>query len=277
MNEQQSITKQPVPAETEKGGNYTIDEKNLERQQLLAANLAPLTGRALQCIHLPQKDARILDIACGIGETSRLLAKHFAGAAITAMDIDNNLVQTAKSISVKENANIEFINADATNLPFEDNSFDLVFSRYLLMHVPDAVTILREMKRVCKPGGIVFAQEPDINASNSYPASWAYDKIKEYFLALFVDGLIGRKLPAYFNQIELQNTGSHADVVFEVNKNTVRRMYRLTAEALENALLAKKLATKNEHAAWVAELERIENDASTVVLTHPAIAVWGTK
>jgi len=257
-------------------GQYTIDEKNHERQYLLAKNLQPLTQRALQHIKLPQ-NIKVLDVACGMGETTRLLAKHFNGADITGADIDGVLVQTAKTITAQSGDNINFITADATQLPFEDNTFDVVFSRYLLMHVPSPLTILLEMKRVCKPGGIVFAQEPDINSSGSHPHSWAYDKVKEYFNALFIDGLIGRKLPAYFKQAGLHNLQYHADIAFEVHTNDLRRMYTLTAEALEGALLAKKLSTKEEHTAWVNELRRVENDADAVHLTHPVIAVWGTK
>ncbi|HWB27396.1 MAG TPA: methyltransferase domain-containing protein [Chitinophagaceae bacterium] len=256
---------------------YTINEHNLERQRLLAQNLQPLTERALQLVDAPPGNLRILDIACGIGETTRLLATYFSGSMVTGADIDDALVQTAKAMTKPVAAGVSFITADATNLPFADNSFDIVFGRYLLMHVPDPLAILQEMKRVCRPGGIVFSQEPDISSSTCYPHSWAYDKIVEYFNALFVDGLIGRKLPAYFTQAGLRNMQHKTDVTFELHSNSLRRMYTLTGQALEGALIAKQLATKEEHRAWVNELKRVESDDSTIHLTHPVVAVWGVK
>ncbi len=258
--------------------NYTIAEKNLERQYLLAENLEPFTVKAFQKIGPLKEGAKILDIACGLGETTRLIASSFAGSHITGIDRDNSLIEAAKNIRDAAGGNINFVTGDAEHLPFADNSFDFVFSRYLLMHVPDPIAILKEMKRVCRPGGIVFAQEPDINSGNTYPESWAYDKLRAYFLALFVDGLVGRKLPGYFSLMEMNNLQSQADARFELYKNNrLRRLYTLTGEAIEAALLAKQLTTKEEYDDWIMELNRCENDETAVYLSHPVIAVWGTK
>ena len=257
--------------------HYTIEEKNLERQYLLAEKLKPFTGKAVERIILPH-NATVLDVACGIGETTRLLANNFDDAIITGLDRDDNLVLAAKNISAVKHANINFITGDAAMLPFEDNSFDFVFSRYLLMHVPDPVAILQEMKRVCKPGGIVFAQEPDINSGSSFPESWAFNKLQQYFMALFVDGQVGRKLPAYFLQIKLSNLQYQADAVFEMHKNNrLRRLYTLTGEAIGPAILEGKVATEQEYEDWIKELTRAEHDEKLVYLSHPVIAVWGQK
>src|SRR5438128_5922150 len=55
--------------------SYTIDERKLERQRLLARVLEPLTKRLLDALRLPP-DSRCLDIGCGIGETTRLIARY---------------------------------------------------------------------------------------------------------------------------------------------------------------------------------------------------------
>jgi ubiquinone/menaquinone biosynthesis C-methylase UbiE len=257
--------------------HYTIEEKNLERQHLLAAYLQPFTLRAFNTIGQLQPGAKILDVACGLGETTRLIAGHFNGASITGLDRDAGLIEAAKNITNIPGTDVQYVAGDATHLPFEDNSFDIVFSRYLLMHVPDAPAIIKELKRVCKPGGIVFAQEPDISSGTSYPESWAYDKVQEYFQALFVDGFIGRKLPAYFKQAGLHTIQHQGDVFFEVESNKLRRLYTLTGHAIGGALLAKQLTTQGEYDTWLQELERAENDPETVYLSHAVIAVWGSK
>src|SRR5882724_10709391 len=181
---------------------YTIEEKNLERQHLLAQYLEPLTLHALETISLP-KGAKILDIGCGIGQTTRLLAKRFPGTCLTGLDGDDALINAAKEMTGQLSSTMDFITADALQLPFADKSFDLVFARYCLHHIPAAQEALAEMKRVCKTGAIVFAQEPDINFLQSYPESWAYPKMKEFTNELFADAFLGRKLINYFRLLEL--------------------------------------------------------------------------
>ena len=71
---------------------------------------------------------------------------------------------------------------------------------------------------------------------------------------------------------------SQADARFELYQNNrLRRLYTLTGEAIEGALLTKQLTTKEEHGEWLEELRRAENDETAVYLSHPVIAVWGIK
>src|SRR5205085_1456697 len=136
---------------------YTIEETDLERQHLLAELLKPVSLNALKNISLP-KHARILDIGCGLGDTTLMLNERFPNSTITGLDGDASLIETATEEKTLLYSNLNFVCADALHLPFKDNSFDFVFCRYVLHHIPNAVAALHEMKRVCKDGGIVFAQ-----------------------------------------------------------------------------------------------------------------------
>ena len=73
-------------------------------------------------------------------------------------------------------ANVSFRVADGMALPFDDGTFDVVHAHQVLQHVPDPVGMLREMRRVTRPGGIVAARDSDYAAFTWYPAVPALDE-----------------------------------------------------------------------------------------------------
>lgn len=255
---------------------YTIAETNLKRQEYLADFLNPLTLRALEGISLAQ-GATILDVGCGLGETSLLLVNRFPGTVLTGIDQNENLIEAATATKAWKNPALRFITGDALHLPFDDNSFDFVFARYILHHIPDSRAALKEMVRVCKPGGLVYAQEPDANFIGSYPESWAYPRLREIVHALFADARIGRKLIHLFRRENLASLRFRADSVLAGNGTTQKTFYTQSAIAMKEAILKKALMTEQQHEEFIAELTRAENDPETVVLLHASIAVSGTK
>ena len=113
--------------------SYPIDEQNLERQRLLARVLEPITKRLLDGLRL-RPDSRCLDIGCGIGETTRLIARYLGPQSeCTGVDQDPGLIQVAQT-GPSTGASLTFRVCDATKLPFEAETFDFVFTRYLLVH-----------------------------------------------------------------------------------------------------------------------------------------------
>jgi len=99
--------------------------------------------------HFPA-DARLLDVGCGTG----WLADHFAD--YTGVDGSSDAVATAQA----RGRNVLHHDV-AEPLPFADASFDAVVMKDLLEHVPDPVALVREVRRVLRPGGRVFASSPD--------------------------------------------------------------------------------------------------------------------
>lgn len=255
---------------------YTIEETDLQRQHLLAQFLEPISLNALKKMSLP-KHATILDIGCGLGDTTLMLNERFPNSAIKGLDDDASLIETATEEKSLSHSSLNFVCADALHLPFEDNSFDFVFTRYCLHHLASAIDGLKEMKRVCKSGGIILAHEPDINSTVSYPESWAYQKHKEYLNLLFADALLGGKLVSHFRQLQLKNITHHVESVIGDENNNVKKLLVMTGIAIGDALLKKNLATEAEHKALVTELERAEHDVDVIIIMVPSIAVWGIK
>ena len=104
----------------------------------------------------PQAGERILDIAAGTGTSSAALAH--SGAHVVAADFSAGMIEVGKSRHA-HNPNIEFVQADATALPFTDNEFDAVTISFGLRNVVEPKKALAEFYRVTKPGGRVVICE----------------------------------------------------------------------------------------------------------------------
>jgi demethylmenaquinone methyltransferase/2-methoxy-6-polyprenyl-1,4-benzoquinol methylase len=132
---------------------------------LLSANVDKLwwrrTARTFRSI-LAQPNARVLDLCCGTGDLAFALRKQ-GTAKITGADFSHSMLQLASSKS-RDRTALKWIEADALQLPFPDESFDLITSAFGFRNLADYDAGLREMLRVLKPGGeigILEFSEPD--------------------------------------------------------------------------------------------------------------------
>ena len=94
---------------------------------------------------------RVLDVACGAGQLALPAAR--AGAQVTGVDIASNLIAQAQARAQAEGLSIRFEEGDAEDLPYDDASFDLVFSLIGAMFAPQPERVAAEIVRVCRPGG----------------------------------------------------------------------------------------------------------------------------
>lgn len=102
---------------------------------------------------------RVLDVGCGTGVVAVTAAR--LGATVTGLDLTPQLLERARQNSQIAEVQIDWREGDAENLPFEDNSFDVVLSQFAHMFAPRPARALSEMLRVLKPGGtIAFSTWP---------------------------------------------------------------------------------------------------------------------
>lgn len=116
---------------------------------------------------LPKKKyVKILELGCGIGYYSAFLSKIADQVIATDLEVTDitthspGLQITRDFLAELDIHNVNVMHASAENLPFEDNSFDMVFSSHVLEHVPDVKKGVSEINRVLKPGGINFCVVP---------------------------------------------------------------------------------------------------------------------
>ncbi len=105
-----------------------------------------------------KRPIKILDVGCGLGILAREIAALYPNCEIFGIEFSEaQLAQVSQELP-----NISLQQGDAHHLPFDDNSFDMVYCRYLLEHVKGSIQVLREMRRVAKSGGEIFTQENNI-------------------------------------------------------------------------------------------------------------------
>jgi len=97
---------------------------------------------------------RVLEIGAGIGTDLAQFAK--AGAIVTDLDLSAGHLELAKENFAMRGLRGEFVLHDAETLPFDDNTFDVVYSNGVIHHTPNTVSVVAEILRVLKPGGRVI-------------------------------------------------------------------------------------------------------------------------
>ncbi|WP_431041478.1 class I SAM-dependent methyltransferase [Streptomyces sp. P1-3] len=113
---------------------------------------------------------RVLDIGCGPGTITADLAELVPQGHVTAVDAAPGVLDRARAVADERGlANVDFAVADIHDLDSPDDSFDVVHAHQVLQHVGDPVRALREMYRVCRPGGVVAARDADYAAMTWYP------------------------------------------------------------------------------------------------------------
>ena len=126
------------------GAMYDRSARERKAQTILAV-LHDFSGSDTQSLQL-------LDIGASTGIIDSFLADHFL--KVIGIDIDKEAIEFAKNSFLK--SNLEFRVADAMNLEFSDNEFDVVVCTHIYEHVSDADEMIREIFRVLKPGGICY-------------------------------------------------------------------------------------------------------------------------
>jgi SAM-dependent methyltransferase len=112
----------------------------------------------------------VLDVGCGPGTITADLADRVSPGRVTAVEVTEEALDLARAEARERGVtNIEFVVADVHDLDLPDARFNVVHAHQVLQHVADPVRALREMRRVCVPGGTVAARDSDFGAFCWFP------------------------------------------------------------------------------------------------------------
>ena len=124
----------------------------------------------------------VLDVGCGPGTITADLAERVAPGRVIGIDRSAEVIERAAA--QQQGDGLEFRAADLMDLPFDTNSFDVVHAHQVLQHVPDPIAALVEMRRVCRPGGIVAARDSDYGAFTWAPEDPQMDRWSDLYRAM---------------------------------------------------------------------------------------------
>ena len=130
-------------------------------------------------------EMHILDVGCGVGGSTRRLS-HLAGCSVTGIDLSDQYIDAAerltKLLSMEEC--VKFHACSALELPYEDNSFDGVWSIQMNMNIEDKLAWLKEIYRVLKPGrpAILYEVCGHKNTPQYFPVPWAQDQSMSFLV-----------------------------------------------------------------------------------------------
>ncbi len=162
------------------------------------------------------KELKILDIGCGIGGPARMLAGDF-GCKVTGIDLTREFIRTAGLLSelVGLQDLTDFIEADATKLPFEDETFDVAWTQHVQMNIKEKSKLYSEMKRVLKNGGLfiyydIFSKG---NGQIYFPVPWADEESMSFLFT--IDELKKILVDLGFTAIKTKDQTEEAKKFFE--------------------------------------------------------------
>jgi SAM-dependent methyltransferase len=111
----------------------------------------------------------LLDVGSGPGTITVDLARRIAPGRVTALEVTPEVLELTRAEAAEAGVELSYLVGDAHAIPAPDGSFDVVHAHQVLQHVADPVGMLREMRRVCRPGGVVAARDGDYAGFTWYP------------------------------------------------------------------------------------------------------------
>jgi len=138
-------------------------DREIERLRAQALVTWPKEARNLQWFGL-RDGMSVLEVGSGPGFVTEQLVQLLPASNITALEIDPVLIERAKAyLGDREASRRRIVEGNVMQMDFPDDTFDVVYARYLFQHLPDPVGAANEIKRVLKPGGklVIFDVDDD--------------------------------------------------------------------------------------------------------------------
>jgi len=254
-------------------------ERAVYRLDLLHRIFRPATRELLHAAGLAS-GMRVAEIGCGTGLTAMWIAEQTGPrGSVVAVDASREQLQIAERNNAAIN-NLSFHEAGAYDLRLPGESFDLVYSRFLLCHLDDPAKALCEMSSILKPGGVLVCEDHDDGGIFTQPRTHAYQRLVEISEAVNrargLDSYIGLKLPGLFRAAGF----SHPQV--RVNqlaflRGEEKRFWEITLREAAPAVLAASASTPSEIEALCQEMQNIASDESILLMLARVTQVWTRK
>jgi ubiquinone/menaquinone biosynthesis C-methylase UbiE len=250
-----------------------------ERLRVLSRVMWPGTSALFDRIGIVQ-DANCLDVGCGSGDVTILLAQRAPNGRTVGVDIDEAKVQLAiADSSTAANSNVEFRVGNIFDTPTDSDLFDVVYVRFVLTHLPDPLAALQSLTRWLNPGGVLITEDIDFRGHFCHPESDAFNQYIDWYSTAVrrrgCDPDIGPRLPSLLSQAGFSQVDINV-VQPAGSDNEAKQISPITLEAIAESVLAAHLTTPERLSEVVDELYQFANDPTTVMSIPRIVQAWGT-
>jgi SAM-dependent methyltransferase len=223
---------------------------------------------------------RVADLGCGVGMVTALLGE-LVGPEGDVVGVDSSgaqLAQARERLPLRS-TNASFVEASAADPGLPPESFDLVYCRFLLIHLPDPERALREMWSLLKPGGILVCEDGDLTSAGSEPPS-ALGAFADLFGRLGprrgVDYTLGRRL---FHMVQAAGFPAPG-ITFNqpvVARGETKRLLELSVAEAGPSFVDAGLITAEELERTLVEMRRLGADGTVLAVMPRMAQVWARK
>ena len=204
------------------------------------------TDRLIELLNIKNMEKpKVLEVGCATGYITRYIAQKF-DCEIIGVDLSKVLLDIAKEESHKLNLNnIKFQYANVEDLPFSDNTFDIVYGEAITALVPDPLKVLKEYKRVLKPGGKVATVDLFVKESLSYEFAEETNEIMSNVIGTQV------KIRDFHNWEQIfKDSGFNSIEIHDYHEDLFKRDYsfgetvKITLKLLYHMIASKEVRKK---------------------------------
>ncbi len=227
-----------------------------------------------------RRGMRVADFGCGVGLVTALLAE-LVGPEGHVVGLDSSAAQLAQARErmPADGTNVRFALASATDSGLPPASFDLVYCRFLLLHLPEPERALREMGALLKPNGILVCEDGDLTSADSEPPS-ALGAFADLWGRLGpargVDYTLGRRL---FQMVQAASFAA-PEITFNqpvLARGENKRFLELSVAEAGPAFMDAGLITAVQLERTLAEMCRLTADETVLAMMPRMAQVWARK
>jgi ubiquinone/menaquinone biosynthesis C-methylase UbiE len=223
----------------------------------------------------------VADFGCGIGAVTRMLAEMVGpSGSVTGVDANNAQLDQARIICrAAGRTNTSFVEADACATRLPRNSYDLVYCRFLLLHLPDPAACLREMRDVLKPGGRIVVEDGDLATAASLPPT-AINAFADLFTRLGPTRGLDYSLSR--NLYHMVKDAGFSDPEIEIHQPALTRgdnrfLLKWSVEEAGPAFVSAGLVTAGQLEQILTGMQVATEDPDVLILTPLMSLVWARK
>ncbi len=242
--------------------------------------MRPLTEAFLDRLDITQ-GMRCLDVGCGGGDVSRLLAQR-CGTTGSVVGIDNDdVIITIAREEPAANLGIEYLHTNAIDYGMKAQ-FDLVYARFFLSHVTDARATLNHLSSLLRPGGTLAVEDVWFPGHFSFPRSTAFDTFVQWYREAArsrgADPDLGIKLPKLFDELGLEHELGFEHVRSEMHTQAFgtgasKFVSLITLERIRASIVEATVASDADVVRVIEELRAFTERSDTIVSMAPVMQI----